>query len=63
MYRLIYIHTQNESYGIIHFLSTKSNFFNLMNSSTYSGSGLSLATCKKIIERYGSALEVVSVID
>jgi len=38
-------------------------FIRLHNHSTYTGTGLGLATCKKIIERYGSDLEVVSIVD
>jgi len=38
-------------------------FIRLHNNSAYTGTGLGLATCKKIIERYSSDFEVVSIID
>jgi len=38
-------------------------FIRLHTNSDYAGTGLGLATCKKIVERYDSDLEVVSVIN
>lgn len=38
-------------------------FIRLHTSSEYIGTGLGLATCKKIIEKYGSDLEVISVVN